>query len=98
VVFRPDNLGDWDCRLDDLVTSRWFGYSLMAALPGAIFWITNLRLPRSPEEGVAGLIPALIVPRRFSDTWEPHDPGTSWLLSPSYRFLLSLSTTSQAVI
>ncbi|WP_371381315.1 nucleoside recognition domain-containing protein [Sporomusa aerivorans] len=30
----------WDARLDDILTSRLFGYPIMIALLGAIFWLT----------------------------------------------------------
>lgn len=36
----PQNKSSWDARLDDILTSRIFGYPIMLALLGLIFWIT----------------------------------------------------------
>ncbi|MZP43615.1 ferrous iron transporter B [Heliobacterium gestii] len=36
----PEGGRSWDHRLDDLLTSRWFGYPLMLALLTVIFWLT----------------------------------------------------------
>ncbi|NLW44817.1 MAG: ferrous iron transporter B [Syntrophomonadaceae bacterium] len=39
VVFRRRSRG-WDKKLDDILTSRRFGYPVMVALLGAVFWLT----------------------------------------------------------
>ncbi|MDI7246536.1 MAG: nucleoside recognition domain-containing protein [Bacillota bacterium] len=36
----PQPARDWDTRLDDVLTSRLFGYPFMLALLGVVFWIT----------------------------------------------------------
>lgn len=36
----PQPARDWDTRLDDVLTSRLFGYPIMLALLGVVFWIT----------------------------------------------------------
>lgn len=46
---------DWDRRLDDLVTSRIFGYPLMLLLLGAIFWLT-IAGANYPSRILAGLL------------------------------------------
>ncbi|MGE5593278.1 MAG: nucleoside recognition domain-containing protein [Betaproteobacteria bacterium] len=33
-------VADWDARFDDILTSSLFGYPIMAALLGVVFWIT----------------------------------------------------------
>ncbi|MDW7649972.1 MAG: nucleoside recognition domain-containing protein [Bacillota bacterium] len=40
VVTRPNQRTDWDRKIDNIITSRIFGYPLMLALLGAVFWIT----------------------------------------------------------
>ncbi len=40
VVSRLSEKKDWDRKIDNIVTSRIFGYPLMLALLGVIFWIT----------------------------------------------------------
>ncbi|WP_312520589.1 nucleoside recognition domain-containing protein [Anaerospora sp.] len=41
VVITPDNTrASWETKLDDILTSRMFGYPIMLALLGLIFWIT----------------------------------------------------------
>jgi len=31
---------DWECRIDDILTSRWLGFPLMLLVLGIIFWVT----------------------------------------------------------
>lgn len=41
VVVKPDNTRtSWETKLDDILTSRIFGYPIMLSLLGMIFWIT----------------------------------------------------------
>lgn len=39
-ITKPPAAKSWDARIDDILTSRMFGYPIMLALLGAIFWIT----------------------------------------------------------
>lgn len=39
-VIKPPAAKGWDTRIDDVLTSRLFGYPIMLALLGAVFWIT----------------------------------------------------------
>ena len=40
VTLNRENKPNWDTKLDDILTSRLFGYPIMLALLSAIFWIT----------------------------------------------------------
>jgi ferrous iron transport protein B len=40
VTHKEENPSTWDARLDDILTSRLFGYPIMLALLGMVFWIT----------------------------------------------------------
>jgi ferrous iron transport protein B len=40
VVSTANARRDWDRKIDDIVTSKLFGYPLMLALLGVVFWIT----------------------------------------------------------
>ena len=40
VTVVKDQGRDWDQLIDDLVTSKYFGYPLMFLLLGVVFWIT----------------------------------------------------------
>lgn len=40
VTHKEQKQSSWDTRLDDILTSRLFGYPIMLALLGTIFWIT----------------------------------------------------------
>lgn len=39
-VIKPPAAKGWDTRIDDVLTSRLFGYPIMLALLGTVFWIT----------------------------------------------------------
>ncbi|SDF32262.1 nucleoside recognition domain-containing protein [Sporomusa acidovorans] len=40
VTHKQENKSSWDAKLDDILTSRLFGYPIMLALLGLVFWIT----------------------------------------------------------
>ncbi|TWH46212.1 nucleoside recognition domain-containing protein [Sporomusa sp. KB1] len=40
VTHKKQEQSSWDTRLDDILTSRLFGYPIMLALLGTIFWLT----------------------------------------------------------
>ncbi|WP_425060046.1 Fe(2+) transporter FeoB [Sporomusa carbonis] len=40
VTHKPQDKSSWDAKLDDIFTSRLFGYPIMLALLGMAFWIT----------------------------------------------------------
>ncbi|MBC9784808.1 ferrous iron transporter B [Heliobacterium chlorum] len=40
VQIDPEKARKWDRRIDELLTSRWFGYPLMLGLLSVLFWIT----------------------------------------------------------
>jgi len=40
VTHKKQGQSSWDTRLDDILTSRLFGYPIMLALLGTIFWLT----------------------------------------------------------
>lgn len=40
VTHNQENKSTWDAKLDDILTSRLFGYPIMLALLGLIFWLT----------------------------------------------------------
>ncbi len=39
-VVRQEPVRDWDHKLDNLLTSRWFGFPCMALLLALVFWLT----------------------------------------------------------
>lgn len=55
VVTRENERTDWDRKVDNIITSRIFGYPLMLALLGAVFWIT-ISGANVPSEMLASLL------------------------------------------
>ncbi|NPV52592.1 MAG: ferrous iron transporter B [Firmicutes bacterium] len=55
VVQRADNTSPWDQRLDDILTSRLWGYPVMLLLLGIVFWIT-LSGANYPSQALASLL------------------------------------------
>ncbi len=54
-VDRCDGRTDWDRRIDDLVTSRYFGYPLMLLLLAGVFWLT-ISGANYPSQALAWLL------------------------------------------
>lgn len=55
INYREKPFHDWDRWLDDLLTSRIFGFPIMVLLLGAVFWIT-IEGANVPSEILAGIL------------------------------------------
>ncbi|MBS4020947.1 MAG: ferrous iron transporter B [Dethiobacter sp.] len=55
VVTCSNERTDWDRKIDNIITSRFFGYPLMLALLGAVFWVT-ISGANVPSEMLANLL------------------------------------------
>ncbi|NLP42348.1 MAG: ferrous iron transporter B [Veillonellaceae bacterium] len=55
VTHKTDSRSAWDAKLDDILTSRLFGYPIMLLLLSAIFWIT-IEGANIPSEMIAGVL------------------------------------------
>lgn len=55
VVTHSNNRTDWDRKIDNIITSRTFGFPLMLALLGTVFWVT-ISGANVPSEMLANLL------------------------------------------